>query len=217
MAGGLLLGAALARLGRFRIHGWLQGTIVGLNAAVIAAAMGPSLVRYLRSGTRIVLVHAIAGSVAELLGVYIVVTAGLHWLPTRVRIVNYKRWMRITLGAWIVAFGLGVWTYRTLNGSGNGGSAPAAPPALQSSARITVKNFEFDPAEITVPAGTEVDWTDQGGRHSVHADDGSFQSEIMTAGGTFKHRFDRPGVYRYFCEFHGAAGGHDMAGAVVVK
>jgi plastocyanin len=120
--------------------------------------------------------------------------------------------MHVTLGAWLVAFGLGAWTYRTLNGS-----APATPPSLPSSTRSAVKNFGFDPAEITVAAGTEVEWTDQGGRHSVQADDGSFKSETMTAGGTFKHRFDRPGVYRYFCEFHGAAGGHDMAGAVIVK
>jgi plastocyanin len=217
MAGGLLLGVALARLGRFRIHGWLQGTIVGLNAVVIAIAMGPSLVHHLRSGTRVVLVHAIAGSVAELLGLYIVVSVGLDWLPTRLRIANYKRWMRVTLGAWLVTVALGAWTYGTLNGSGNGGSAPAASHALPSNAGITVKNFGFDPAEITVPVGAEVEWTDQGGRHSVQADDGSFKSETLTAGSTFKRRFDRPGVYRYYCEFHGAAGGHDMAGVVIVK
>ena len=188
MAAGLLAGAALARLGRVRIHGCVQGTIVGLNAAVIAAAMEPSLVRFLRSGIWFVLVHAVAGSVAELLGLYIVASAGLGWLPARLRIANYKRWMRVALGAWIVAFGLGAWTYRSLNG----GSAPNTPPALPSSARVIVKNFGFDPAEIKVPTGTVVEWTDQGGRHSVLADDGSFQSETMTAGGTFKHRFDRP-------------------------
>jgi plastocyanin len=88
---------------------------------------------------------------------------------------------------------------------------------LSGSARIIVKNFGFDPAEITVPVGTEVEWTDQGGRHSVQADDGSYKSETMTSGGTFKHRFDHRGIYRYFCEFHGAAGGHDMAGVVIVK
>jgi plastocyanin len=216
MAAGLLTGAALARLGRFRVHGWVQGTIVSVNAVVIAVAMVPSLHRYLRSwnaGVRVVTVHAIAGSVAEVLGLYVVISAGLDWLPTRLRIVNYKRWMRVTLGAWTVALGLGAWTYRSLNG----GSAPTALPASPSSARIIVKNFGFDPAEITVPAGTEVEWTDQGGRHSVQADNGSFKSETMTAGATFKHRFDRPGIYGHFCEFHGAAGGHDMAGAVVVK
>ena len=213
MAAGLLSGAALARLGRFRLHGWLQGTIVSLNAAVIAIAMVPSLVRYLRSGTRFVLVHAIAGSVAELLGLYVVISAGLDWLPSPLRIVNYKRWMRMTLSAWMVALGLGALMYRDLNG----GMSPTAPPALPGSARVIVRNFGFDPAEINVPAGTEVEWTDQGGRHSVQADNGSFKSEMMTTGGTFKHRFDRPGVYRYFCEFHGAAGGHDMAGSVIVK
>jgi plastocyanin len=216
MAGGLLMGAALARLGRFRIHGWLQGTIVGLNAMVIAVAMLPSLHRNLKSGTagpRIVPTHAIAGSVAELLGMYIVVSAGLVWLPRRLRIANYKRWMRVTLGAWLVAVALGAWTHQALNG----GSTAHAPPAEQSSTRIIVKNFGFDPAEITVAACTEVEWTGQGGRHSVQADDGSFKSETMTVGGTFKHRFDHAGVYRYFCEFHGAAGGHDMAGTVIVK
>jgi hypothetical protein len=213
MGAGVLTGAALARLRSFRVHGWLQGAIVGLNAVVIAFAMIPSLIRYLRSGARIVLAHAIAGSVAELLGLYIVVSAGLDWLPTRLRITSYKRWMRVTLGAWLVALVLGVWTYRMLNG----GPSPAMPPSLPLSSRIIVKNFGFDPAEIRVPAGTDVEWMDQGGRHSVQADDGSFKSETMAAGGTFKHRFDRPGVYRYFCEFHGTAGGHDMAGVVIVK
>jgi plastocyanin len=98
-------------------------------------------------------------------------------------------------------------------------TAPAAqgPPAAGSAAHITVKNFGFDPATITVSPGTEVEWTDEGGRHSVEADDGSFKSGTLTAGGTFKHRFDRPGVYRYFCEFHGSKGGHDMAGVVNIK
>ncbi|MBZ5675369.1 MAG: hypothetical protein LAP61_14100 [Acidobacteriia bacterium] len=139
--------------------------MVGLNAAVIGAAMVPSFHRNFKSGTgsRVVRAHVIAGSVVELLGLYIVVSVGLDALPKRLRVGNYKRWMRVTLGAWLVAVGLGVWTYRTLNG----GSAPASPPALPSSARIVVKNFGFDPAEITVPVGTDVEWADQGGRHSV--------------------------------------------------
>jgi len=217
MAAGLLAGALLARLGRFRVHGWVQGLIVSGNAVVIGIVMIPSFVRYFPSrtaDTRVVPVHAAAGSLAELLGLYVVVSAGLGWLPERFRIKNYKRWMRLALGLWLVAFGLGAWTYRTLNG----GSAAAALPAAASAARIVVRNFAFDPAELSVPAGTEVEWIDETGRHDVQADDGtSFKSDVMTAGGTFKHRFDRPGVYRYFCEFHGSAGGHDMAGVVTVR
>jgi plastocyanin len=217
MAFGLAVGAVLARLRRFRVHGWLQGAIVALNALLIAVVMIPAFYRYFptrTSDTRVVLVHAIAGSIAELLGLYVVLCAGLGWLPLRFRFTNYRAWMRLTLAAWLVAFGLGAWTYQTLNG---GSAVPSPPASSGSNARITVKNFSFDPAELTVPAGTEVEWTDESGRHTVHADDDSFRSEILTAGGTFRHRFDRPGVYRYFCEFHGAAGGHDMAGVVNVR
>jgi plastocyanin len=216
MAVGLVMGALLARLHRFRAHGWLQGAIVAANALLIAVVMIPSFYRYLGSrplGPRVVLVHAIAGSTAELLGLYVVLCAGLGWVPARFRFTNYKLWMRLTLAAWLVAFGLGAWTYQTLNG----GSVAPSPPAPGSNARITVKNFTFDPAELTVPAGTEVEWANESGRHTVQADDHSFRSEVLTAGGTFRHRFDRPGVYRYFCEFHGAAGGHDMAGVVNVR
>ena len=94
-------------------------------------------------------------------------------------------------------------------------NAPAqTPPA---SPQITIKNFSFDPPALTVAPGTEVVWTDQDGRHTVEADNGSFKSGTLVAGGTFKHRFDKAGVYRYFCEFHGSKGGHDMAGTVTVK
>jgi plastocyanin len=224
LAMGLVAGAVLARLRRFRFHGWLQGVIVTGNALVIAVVMIPSFYRYLPSrtpDTRVVLVHAIAGSVAELLGLYIVISAGLGWLPPRLRFSNYKPWMRLALVTWLVAFGLGVWTYRALNGGSVLPAPPVSTPGATSSSasnvRIVVKNFGFDPAELTVPAGTEVEWTDEGGRHNVQADDGSFKSEIMTQGGTFTHRFDQPGSYRYFCEFHGSAGGHDMAGVVNVR
>ena len=215
MAIGLVGGAVLARLRHFRTHGWLQGGIAIANAVLIAIAMIPSVHGHLSSSstdTRVVLIHAIAGTVAELLGLYLVVSAGLGWLPQRLRFTNYKIWMRTTLAAWLLAFGLGAWVYNILNG----GSAPIAP-APPSIARITVKNFGFDPPELAIAAGTEVEWTDQGGRHSVQADDGSFKSGTMTAGGAFKYRFERPGIYPYFCEFHGAMGRHDMAGVVIVR
>ncbi len=223
MAAALIVGAVLARMRRFRVHGWLQGTIVIGNILLIARVMIPSLYRFLESSAptpRIVLVHAIAGSVTELLGLYVVLSAGLGWLPARFRFSNYKPWMRLTLAAWLVAFGLGAWTYQTLNGgsANEGAAAPIAPVSpSSSSAQITVKNFAFDPPDLTVSVGTEVVWTDQGGRHTVQADDGSFKSDTLIGGGTFKHRFDRPGVYRYFCELHGSAGGHDMAGVVNVR
>ena len=92
---------------------------------------------------------------------------------------------------------------------------PQADAASEKVA-VAVKNFEFAPKEVTVKAGTTVEWTDQGGRHTVEADNGSFKSPTMISGQKFEHKFDTPGTFAYFCGVHGSKGGHDMAGKVIV-
>jgi plastocyanin len=75
----------------------------------------------------------------------------------------------------------------------------------------------FEAQVIRVPVGTEVEWTNQGRNpHTVTADDGSFDSGLMLAGDEFSWTFDAPGVYRYYCIYHGLPGGIGMAGMVVV-
>jgi len=50
----------------------------------------------------------------------------------------------------------------------------------------------------------------------VTADDGSFDSGNQPPGAEFTLTFPRPGVYRYYCKYHGAPGGIGMAGVIVV-
>lgn len=84
-------------------------------------------------------------------------------------------------------------------------------------ASVRVKNLEFQPKTITVKPGTTVIWTNDEGSHTIKADNNAFSSPTLTAGQTFSHKFARKGTYRYYCTFHGSAGGHDMAGTVIVK
>ena len=118
---------------------------------------------------------------------------------------------------------IGVGTYYVWYVKGE--SKPAAPPqasatkpAAATAARVTVKisNFQFTPKEVTIPAGATVEWIDEGGRHTVEADDGSFKSDTLTANGKYEHTFDKPGAYPYFCTFHGDKHGVDMAGVINV-
>jgi uncharacterized membrane protein YozB (DUF420 family) len=51
------------------------------------------------------------GSVALLLGIYVVLVAGTPLLPRRFRFSNYKLWMRSLIAIWWVALLLGVLTY----------------------------------------------------------------------------------------------------------
>ena len=89
--------------------------------------------------------------------------------------------------------------------------------AVQAKATVKISSFKFEPKALTVAPGTTVEWVNEGGRHTVEADDGSFKSEVLKQGDKFEHKFDKPGTFAYHCEFHGEKGGKDMAGTIVVK
>jgi plastocyanin len=70
---------------------------------------------------------------------------------------------------------------------------------------------------ITVPVGATVVWPNRGQRkHTVTADDGSFNSGTLDAGASFSQTFSQPGTFAYYCEFHGGPGGAGMAGVINV-
>lgn len=227
MAAALTVGMFLARRKRFRAHGWTQSTVLLLNLVAIAGVMAPSFHRQVvlrppgewRDAYYVLpAVHASLGSVVELLGLYIVLVAGTGILPDRLRFRNYKLWMRTTLTLWwvVVMLGLGtyyVWYVRPAPSSARGMQVPGQP----AGARITVRNFRFDPSEVTVSVGSTVEWEDTRGRHQIAADDGSFQSDVLVLGSRYRHLFTKAGRYQYYCRFHGEPGGKDMAAAIVVK
>jgi plastocyanin len=88
--------------------------------------------------------------------------------------------------------------------------------ASAGTAAVTVSNLKFEPRTLQVKAGTTVTWQNKEGVHTVKADNGAFESDTLSAGASFSHKFDKPGRYPYHCDFHGSAGGHDMAGVIVV-
>jgi plastocyanin len=97
-------------------------------------------------------------------------------------------------------------------------STPTEPvPAPAEEVEVAVRDNRFDPADLTVPVGATVIWTNQGFLpHTVTADDGSFDSGTLGRGDTFEMTFTEPGTYSYHCEIHGGTGGLGMAGAIIV-
>jgi plastocyanin len=82
---------------------------------------------------------------------------------------------------------------------------------------ISMKDHQFKPAAIRIAPGTTVVWKNDGrSDHAVAADDGGWDSGPLKRGETFRLRFDHPGRYMYFCAPHGEAGGHGMAGLILV-
>jgi len=235
MGSTLLVGMLLARAKRFRAHGICQTLVVILNLGPIISFMLPAFRTGIVSGLpahlgdrfyAVTTAHAILGGTAELFGLYIVLVAGSNLLPRGLRFNNYKRWMRTELVLWWIVIALGVGTYWVWNVTSVAVATPQPTvvkiPATKDKAApktvtITVSNFAFDPKDLQIEAGTTVIWKNTIGRHTVTADDGSFESPIMAPGEEFKRTFDQPRPVKYFCNLHGAAGGMKMAGTVTVK
>jgi uncharacterized membrane protein YozB (DUF420 family) len=116
----LILGAWLARRKRFRQHAWCQSAVVILNLPVIALVMMPSFhARVLpkipaklgKAYYSLAAAHGILGIAAEIVALFILLSAGTSLLPEKVRITGYKAWMRSTLVLWWVVLILGMVTY----------------------------------------------------------------------------------------------------------
>jgi plastocyanin/uncharacterized membrane protein YozB (DUF420 family) len=224
----LLTGMLLARRKQFRAHKYCQESVMLLNLLMIFLIMAPSFHKQvepqLPGGLResyyfVPYFHAVLGTVAEVLGVYIVLVAATKLVPGKLRFKRFKLWMRTELVLWwaVVLIGVGTYYVWYIKPAPNATAQPMiAQPASAEKLSVKISNFQFEPKELTINAGTIVEWTDVGGRHTVEADDGSFTSDTLTAGGTFEHRFESPGVYRYYCTFHGDKHGQDMAGIITV-
>ena|SRR5579871_2439517 len=79
--------------------------------------------------------------------------------------------------------------------------------------QVTIDNFNFTPATITVPAGTIVTWINHDDvPHTVTANDGQFASKALDTDDRYSHVFSVPGTYAYFCAVH-----PHMTGQVIVK
>ncbi len=82
-----------------------------------------------------------------------------------------------------------------------------------------MKDNDFIPQPVPVDPGTVVKWTNQGrSDHNVIPDRAStgWKSDTITPHHSFEQKLDRPGVYGYFCSFHGAPG-RRMYGTIIVK
>jgi len=120
MGVGLLFGALLANMRRFRLHALCQSAIVLLNLTLIVLTMvpsfrlqvGPGLPSKLgKSYYGIATAHAALGSVAELAGLYLLLAAGTNLFPEKLRLIRYKLWMRSVLVLWWFVLLLGITTY----------------------------------------------------------------------------------------------------------
>ena len=99
------------------------------------------------------------------------------------------------------------------------GNAPRKVAAQHAAANrvagaaVSIANFAFAPAQITIAPGQSVTWTNNDGApHGLAFKDGAKGEDLMLPGATFSRTYDKPGSYDYVCAVHSY-----MTGRVIVR
>ena len=90
--------------------------------------------------------------------------------------------------------------------------AVAVPFAEGANKTVTVDNFRYSPATVTIKKGDTVTWRFQrdAAPHNVKGSGGISSRTMRT--GTYRKRFTRSGTFRYVCTLH-----RNMKGTVRVR
>ena len=74
--------------------------------------------------------------------------------------------------------------------------------ALAEDKMVMIDNFTFEPAQLTVKAGTTVTWKNRDDiPHTVVAG-GKFRSKALDTDDSYSFTFTTAGDYKYFCSLH---------------
>ncbi len=89
-------------------------------------------------------------------------------------------------------------------------TTPVVPPNT-----VLMSGMAFNPATITIAAGTTITWKNNDGiAHTSTSDTGVWDSGKVPAGGSSTFTFTTKGTYTYNCIYHVAMG---MRGTVIVQ
>ena len=89
----------------------------------------------------------------------------------------------------------------------------AASCGSQNDGAVRVADFSFSPRTVELKAGQSVTWKNAGQTAHTVKGPGFFSTRAMDPGGSYSHRFARPGTYPYLCTLHPTL----MKGVVVVR
>ncbi|WP_315776491.1 MULTISPECIES: cupredoxin family copper-binding protein [unclassified Bradyrhizobium] len=77
-----------------------------------------------------------------------------------------------------------------------------ATPARAETIKVTIDNFTFTPAALTVKVGDTVTWTNHDDIPHTVVSAGKYRSKTLDTDDSFSFTFAAAGDYKYFCSLH---------------
>lgn len=104
-------------------------------------------------------------------------------------------------------------TSQSTTPSGSSAQQTPSPTANQSAGAVTIQNFAFSPASLTINKGEAVTWTNEDSApHQIASDNNIFQGSPINKGQTYSFTFSDTGEFSYHCAIHPS-----MKGKIIVK
>jgi plastocyanin len=124
-------------------------------------------------------------------------------------------WKWVTVIAAVVTVGCGAFAVAAaVTSDDDGGETTPQPGASAENAEpVAIRDFAFDPPDLSVAVGASVTWTNEDGTtHTVRDSTGAvIASPNLAQGNTYTATFSEPGTYDYICTIHTS-----MTGSVTV-
>lgn len=80
---------------------------------------------------------------------------------------------------------------------------------------VKMVGMRFVPEKLEIAAGDSVKWVNESNSyHNTASADGTFISEMLKKGASFQRSFDKPGIFKYYCQPHRWMG---MKGQIIVS
>ena len=100
-----------------------------------------------------------------------------------------------------------------LSPAGGSAAVQTVSTGMPGASEVKIDNFVFNPAIVTVKAGTQVTWINKDDiPHTVDSTDGKFKSNALDTDDKFQFSFNTPGEYPFFCRMH-----PKMTGKIIVQ
>lgn len=120
------------------------------------------------------------------------------------------RWRAVTAAAAVVTIASAIFAVGAAVSSSDdsGDATPAAgtsggTAAAGAGVAVSISEFAFDPAQLTVAAGSTITFTnDDNVPHTVRSADGALASPELASGATYSVTVSEPAEIEYICTIH---------------
>jgi plastocyanin len=92
-------------------------------------------------------------------------------------------------------------------GEDAGKTAPSSAATRRSAVTVDIKSFKFVPGAVRLTAGGKVTWVNRdkaphNAENTGEKGPAQFNTGRLNSGQSKSVRFEKPGVYRYYCIYH---------------